>query len=46
LEIKLGSARMMKWEDPEYVGPEKNLIDAVRTRYNEIETELSRIESK
>ena len=45
LEIKLNSAMMGKWDDPKYIEPEKNLTDAVRTRYGEIERELSRIES-
>ena len=44
LEIKLNSAEMGNWDDPKYTEPEKDLTDAVRTRYGEIESELSRME--
>jgi hypothetical protein len=36
---------MGDWADPGYTVPEKSLKDAVRIRYNEIETELSRLEA-
>jgi hypothetical protein len=45
LEIKLGSTKMGKWEDPKYITSEKSLIDAIRKRYSEIETELLKSEA-
>lgn len=45
LEIKLGSTNVGKWDDPAYTTLEKSLTDAIKTRYNQIETELSRLEA-
>jgi flagellar capping protein FliD len=46
LKIKLDQAGIMRWEDPKYTEPEKRLIDAVESRYSEIEAELSILETK
>jgi hypothetical protein len=43
LEIKLGSAKMGNWDDPEYIESERSLTEAVRNRYNEIESKLSKL---
>jgi hypothetical protein len=46
LEIKLNSAVIMEWADPNYAKPEKDLKDAVVIRYSAIETDLSTLENR
>jgi len=46
LKMKLGSATIVKWDNPEYAKSEEELKDAVKKRYRMIETELSKSETQ